>query len=178
MLQKPNQNKPNTHKIIMATKTKNHSNIRRQNFNHFLQSTDTNSVNESSLFEFDESELYNSARSISTSNSPEFRKSVIASRFQTTSSSTGVLVGDPMSLPVNVPDWSKILGEENRQNRRRNYDVDSDEDGDEDKVPPHEFLARTRIASFSVHEGVGRTLKGRDLSRVRNAIWAKTGFQD
>ncbi|CAI0453018.1 unnamed protein product [Linum tenue] len=39
-------------------------------------------------------------------------------------------------------------------------------------------MARTRIASFSVHEGVGRTLKGRDLSRVRNAIWEKTGFQD
>ncbi|CAI0540623.1 unnamed protein product [Linum tenue] len=39
-------------------------------------------------------------------------------------------------------------------------------------------MVRTRIASFSVHEGVGRTLKGRDLSRVRNAIWEKTGFQD
>ncbi|CAN1253193.1 hypothetical protein LINPERPRIM_LOCUS8253 [Linum perenne] len=46
------------------------------------------------------------------------------------------------------------------------------------RVPPHELLARTRIASFSVHEGIGRTLKGRDLSRVRNAIWEKTGFQD
>ncbi|CAK8536241.1 unnamed protein product [Lathyrus sativus] len=161
----------------MATKTKSHSNIRRPNYNHFLPSTDTNSVNESSLFEFDESELYNSARSNSISNSPEFRKSFIASRFHGTSSSTAGRVGDPMSLPVNVPDWSKILGEENRQNRRRNYD-DSDDDGDDERVPPHEFLARTRIASFSVHEGVGRTLKGRDLSRVRNAIWAKTGFQD
>jgi len=80
---------------------------------------------------------------------------------------------------VNVPDWSKILGEEYRQNRRRNYDDgDDDDDDDDEKVPPHEFLARTRMASFSVHEGVGRTLKGRDLSRVRNAIWAKTGFQD
>nr|DAD26183.1 TPA_asm: hypothetical protein HUJ06_027651 [Nelumbo nucifera] len=26
--------------------------------------------------------------------------------------------------------------------------------------------------------GEERTLKGRDLSRVRNAIWEKTGFQD
>ncbi|KAL2536810.1 hypothetical protein Fot_18201 [Forsythia ovata] len=39
-------------------------------------------------------------------------------------------------------------------------------------------MARTRMASFSVHEGIGRTLKGRDLSTVRNAIWEKTGFQD
>ena len=46
------------------------------------------------------------------------------------------------------------------------------------RLPPHEFLARTRMASFSVHEGVGRTLKGRDLSRVRNAIFEKIGFQD
>ncbi|CAL1379984.1 unnamed protein product [Linum trigynum] len=44
--------------------------------------------------------------------------------------------------------------------------------------PEFRKMARTRIASFSVHEGVGRTLKGRDLSRVRNAIWEKTGFQD
>ncbi|CAI8583707.1 unnamed protein product [Vicia faba] len=163
----------------MATKTNRHNNIRRSNYNNFLPSTYTNSINESPLFEFDESELYNSSRSNSNSNnSSEFCKSVIASRFHASSSSITGRIGDPMSLPVNVPDWSKILGEENRQNRRRNYDVDSDDDGDDEKVPPHEFLARTRIASFSVHEGVGRTLKGRDLSRVRNAIWAKTGFQD
>ncbi|KAE8692909.1 60S ribosomal protein L12-like [Hibiscus syriacus] len=50
------------------------------------------------------------------------------------------------------------------------------------RIPPHEFLAkqmaRTRIVPFSVHEGIGRTLKGRDLRRVRNAIFEKTGFQD
>ncbi|CAN4097183.1 unnamed protein product [Withania somnifera] len=47
-------------------------------------------------------------------------------------------------------------------------------------MPPHEWLAkrlgRRQISSFSVCEGVGRTLKGRDLSRVRNAILTKTGF--
>lgn len=86
------------------------------------------------------------------------------------------------SLPVNVPDWSMILKEEYK---RRSDDVDEDdveEEDEEDRVPPHEYLARqfarTRVASFSVHEGIGRTLKGRDLSRVRNAIWEKTGFQD
>ena len=155
---------------MAATTTKNHH-VRKQAY-HFLPSTNNNSVTDS-LFEFDESELYNT-----NSNSPEFHKSIRASRFHGASSSS-TTDGRVSSLPVNVPDWSKILGEEYRQNRRRNYDDgDDDDDDDDEKVPPHEFLARTRMASFSVHEGVGRTLKGRDLSRVRNAIWAKTGFQD
>lgn len=87
-------------------------------------------------------------------------------------------------MPVNIPDWSKILREDFRNSRRGVIDGDSDEDDEESegRIPPHEFLARqlarTRIVSFSVHEGVGRTLKGRDLSRVRNAIWEKTGFED
>ncbi|CAN1182147.1 hypothetical protein LINPERPRIM_LOCUS40699 [Linum perenne] len=88
------------------------------------------------------------------------------------------------SLPVNIPDWSKILKDEYRGNGRRVVDDDEDEDDEEDGggggewVPPHELLARQRIASLSVQEGIGRTLKGRDMSRVRNAIWEKTGFQD
>ncbi|KAL2944667.1 Poly [ADP-ribose] polymerase 2 [Bienertia sinuspersici] len=57
---------------------------------------------------------------------------------------------------------------------------DDDDDDDEDRLPPHEWLAkrlaRNQISSFSVCEGVGRTLKGRDLSRVRNAVLSKTGF--
>ncbi|KAL2322667.1 hypothetical protein Fmac_027046 [Flemingia macrophylla] len=58
---------------------------------------------------------------------------------------------------------------------------DEDEDDEYDtKLPPHEFiarrLARSQISSFSVFEGVGRTLKGRDLSKVRNAVLTKTGF--
>ncbi|KAB1221665.1 hypothetical protein CJ030_MR2G024026 [Morella rubra] len=145
-----------------------------------------------SAFEMDESDLYNSVRS----NSPEFRKPALGSRFTKKSSSKpsrtesvdrNVTGGTPSSLPVNIPDWSKILRDEYRDNRRGDGVDDDDVDGDVDcengvRVPPHEFLARqmarTRIASFSVHEGIGRTLKGRDLSRVRNAIWEKTGFQD
>ncbi|KAJ9178122.1 hypothetical protein P3X46_010032 [Hevea brasiliensis] len=150
-----------------------------------------------SAFELDESDVYNN--SVATrSNSPEFRKAVQSSRLNKKSTATAAArltdpgnraVGTPSSLPVNIPDWSKILKDEYRENRRREVDDDDDDDVDgEDyfdggaRVPPHEFLARqlarTRIASFSVHEGVGRTLKGRDLSRVRNAIWEKTGFQD
>jgi hypothetical protein len=73
---------------------------------------------------------------------------------------------------MNVQNWSKILGKENRKS------IENDDDGGEGKLPPHEYLAKTRMASFSVHEGIGRTLKGRDMSRVRNAILEKTGFLD
>lgn len=86
------------------------------------------------------------------------------------------------SAPVNIPDWSQILKSENC---KRMGDYDSCDDGDEDyeeKIPPHELiakqLARSQMISFSVFEGAGRTLKGRDLSRVRHAVWTRTGFLD
>ncbi|CAH9081565.1 unnamed protein product [Cuscuta epithymum] len=69
--------------------------------------------------------------------------------------------------PVKIPDWSSEIYQEGNEE-------------DEGMVPPHEYiarrLARTQIASFSMCEGIGRTLKGRDLSKVRNAILTKTGF--
>ncbi|KAK3188384.1 hypothetical protein Dsin_027945 [Dipteronia sinensis] len=103
------------------------------------------------------------------------------------------------SAPVNIPDWSKIYGNNNKNanflgssSRNGSFVVDhahchgdSDNDDDDnnnedDMVPPHEWLAkrlaRSQISSFSVCEGIGRTLKGRDLSKVRNAILTKTGF--
>lgn len=90
------------------------------------------------------------------------------------------------SLPMNIPDWSKILKEENGgvisvgEGRRRFDGEEGDEEvtGSRSVVPPHEVLWRRREASFSVQEGMGRTLKGRDLSRVRDAIWQRTGFED
>ncbi|ESQ42275.1 hypothetical protein EUTSA_v10015882mg [Eutrema salsugineum] len=138
--------------------------------------------------EFDESDLYASSGSVH-SDSPDFRRKISASGRSAKKPSNRPSASSTVaasSLPINVPDWSKILREEHRDNRRRGIE---DDDGDyEDggdwldasggRLPPHEFLARTRMASFSVHEGVGRTLKGRDLSRVRNAIFEKIGFQD
>ncbi|KEH36866.1 putative senescence regulator S40 [Medicago truncatula] len=92
-----------------------------------------------------------------------------------------VVCDDPFvkgsSAPMNIPDWSKVYGK-NSKNGGLHDDEDGDEDGD--MVPPHEWiarkLARSQISSFSVCEGMGRTLKGRDLSKVRNAILTKTGF--
>ncbi|KAL5998366.1 hypothetical protein ACLOJK_009306 [Asimina triloba] len=132
--------------------------------------------------ELEEADVWNSH-----AQQQEFKKQIPSSRISKKSTKRGAEGGDraaaaaASSLPVNIPDWSKILREERRDSRRE-YEGDSDEEGDEMWIPPHEFLAkqvaRTRIASFSVHEGIGRTLKGRDLSRVRNAIWQKTGFED
>ncbi|XWS51851.1 hypothetical protein CRYUN_Cryun11dG0017900 [Craigia yunnanensis] len=107
------------------------------------------------------------------------------------------------SAPVNIPDWSKISSKKSKKDSSMNgrwqddeddggggdgimngFGHSDDEEDDDDeynsKVPPHEFLARrlarSQISSFSVSEGVGRKLKGRDLRKVRNAVLTKTGF--
>lgn len=83
------------------------------------------------------------------------------------------------SAPVNVPDWSKIYRVDSVESF---HDSDDGVDDHElEMVPPHEYLARgygrsRRSSTNSVFEGVGRTLKGRDMSRVRDAVWSQTGF--
>ena len=113
------------------------------------------------------------------------------------SAGSGAPAPGPASVPVNIPDWSKILGAEYAGScagaRAAGWAAHDDladaftDDvvgcggiGARRWVPPHEVVqGRERAAaSFSMREGVGRTLKGRDLRRVRNAIWEKTGFQD
>lgn len=103
----------------------------------------------------------------------------------TSGSSSNMMMMHHQSAPVNVPDWSKILGvgmdrlKENNPNLFLSAAADEDEDGG-DMLPPHEYLAReqarSQMTTTSVFEGVGRTLKGRDMSRVRNAVWRQTGF--
>jgi hypothetical protein len=65
--------------------------------------------------------------------------------------------------------------------------VDDDDDfrrGDAAMLPPHEMVARASAggagpaAPFSMLEGAGRTLKGRDLRRVRDAVLRQTRFLD
>jgi hypothetical protein len=61
-------------------------------------------------------------------------------------------------------------------------DEKEDDDDEDERLPPHELVAReyarSQRTTFSVCEGQGRTLKGRDLSRVRNAVWSQMGFAD
>ncbi|KAI4388370.1 hypothetical protein MLD38_000704 [Melastoma candidum] len=72
---------------------------------------------------------------------------------------------------------------ERERDREEDEEVVGEEGGYGDcELPPHEFiakrLARSHIWSFSVFEGAGRKLKGRDLSAVRHAVLTKTGFLD
>lgn len=88
------------------------------------------------------------------------------------------------SAPVNVPDWSKILrvdSVESLHDMDNNGEFDDGGGDESEMVPPHEYLAREyarsrKMAANSVFEGVGRTLKGRDMRRVRDAVWNQTGF--
>ncbi|KAM7528175.1 hypothetical protein LguiB_031585 [Lonicera macranthoides] len=87
------------------------------------------------------------------------------------------------SAPVNIP----VLSEAMQRSRARQQfdDIDDDIDdgegeGDGQMLPPHEIVAAKQSPALanSVLEGVGRTLKGRDLRQVRNAVWRRTGFLD
>ncbi|KAI4349152.1 hypothetical protein L6164_009784 [Bauhinia variegata] len=141
--------------------------------------------------EFEEADVWNFPSNADANTVTETKKTVQSFRPGLKRGSKKVDVGGKVnpvasasSLPVNIPDWSQILKEDYKGHQRRNSDDEVDEergDGDNNqgiRIPPHEYLARTRGASFSVHEGRGRTLKGRDLRRVRNAIWKKVGFED
>ncbi|WOL15660.1 hypothetical protein Cni_G24441 [Canna indica] len=82
------------------------------------------------------------------------------------------------SLPVDVPVGPR------RTSTFKGEAVDGPDAGDRKEiVPPHEIVARTYgtespMTTFSVLEGAGRTLKGRDLRRVRDAVFRQTGFLD
>jgi hypothetical protein len=73
------------------------------------------------------------------------------------------------SLPVNIPDT--IF-------HRTDSDDFEEERDDGEVVPPHVIIGRRIVGkmAFSVCTGNGRTLKGRDLSKVRNSILRMTGF--
>ncbi|XVF25565.1 hypothetical protein REPUB_Repub13aG0222900 [Reevesia pubescens] len=80
------------------------------------------------------------------------------------------------SLPVNIPRHHGNVFHCGGEADDDFEEEDEDEEGE--IVPPHVILGR-RIAgkmAFSVCTGNGRTLKGRDLSQVRNSILRMTGF--
>ena len=85
----------------------------------------------------------------------------------------------PQSAPVRVP--SAMMNRHKKEFKLTDVvDVDDDEEGE--MLPPHEMVARSlaqsSLLSCSVLEGAGRTLKGRDLRQVRNAVFRRTGFID
>ncbi|KAJ4745501.1 hypothetical protein LUZ62_079906 [Rhynchospora pubera] len=84
------------------------------------------------------------------------------------------------SAPVNVPDWTRFRQEEPVEpvNESENEWGSTNNGENGEWIPPHVYLARAHAngVASSVFEGVGRTLKGRDMSRVRDAVWNQTGF--
>ncbi|KAJ4849980.1 hypothetical protein Tsubulata_004875 [Turnera subulata] len=78
----------------------------------------------------------------------------------------------PRSVPVEIP--SNVF--QFADFEHDDFEGEFDED---DLVPPHVIVGR-RIYSgkmaFSICTGNGRTLKGRDLSEVRNSILRMSGF--
>ncbi|KAF0891886.1 hypothetical protein E2562_011281 [Oryza meyeriana var. granulata] len=84
----------------------------------------------------------------------------------------------PVKVPIRPP----------RKQEMVQWDELDDDDflrnGDAAMLPPHEMVVRASAggagpaAPFSMLEGAGRTLKGRDLRRVRDAVLRQTGFLD
>ncbi|KAL6563679.1 hypothetical protein OROGR_002638 [Orobanche gracilis] len=84
----------------------------------------------------------------------------------------------PQSAPVSIP----VMPEALARRARELEDIVSEDEEENNGVilPPHEVVAsrNSPMLACSVLEGAGRTLKGRDLRQVRNAIWRRTGFLD
>ncbi|XP_042478028.1 uncharacterized protein LOC122059359 [Macadamia integrifolia] len=134
----------------------------------------------------------------SVSSTPTLKRFPTASRMipRANNSSHEAKLIQKSSAPVNIPDWSKIYGKNPTKGSDGGYSygygggyilsggldriVGDDDEDEEDLIPPHEWISKklwmSQISSFSVCEGVGRTLKGRDLSKVRNAVLTRTGF--
>lgn len=108
------------------------------------------------------------------------------------------------STPLSIHDRSKIYGTScsetynnscfwldaadsntDRGFTRNRWNSDIEEEDHDDgemegstviRIPPHIWIAKKIRPSSSVCEGAGRTLKGRDLLSVRNAVLTRTGF--
>ncbi|OVA18931.1 Senescence regulator S40 [Macleaya cordata] len=77
-------------------------------------------------------------------------------------------------VPVRIPARNSCFNRPESDEEEK-----EEEDNTEGMVPPHLMVNRRRVGGkmeFSVCTGNGRTLKGRDLSQVRNSILRMTGF--
>ncbi|KAF2577990.1 hypothetical protein F2Q68_00002997, partial [Brassica cretica] len=85
----------------------------------------------------------------------------------------------PQSAPLQVP---LAMRSRHKKEFKLTDAVVEEEEDEGERLPPHEIVARSlaqsSLLSCSVLEGAGRTLKGRDLRQVRNAVFRRTGFID
>ncbi|WMV14219.1 hypothetical protein MTR67_007604 [Solanum verrucosum] len=112
-------------------------------------------------------------------------KMIPRAKIATISNNESTHVPKQSSTPINISDRSKIYKKKSSSTFMKNGSysgsVEEDEDYDDIRMlPPHEYLAkrvsRSQIDPPSMCEGFERTLKGRDLIRMRNAILIKTEF--
>ncbi|URE16055.1 DUF584 domain containing protein [Musa troglodytarum] len=82
------------------------------------------------------------------------------------------------SDPIKIPSKSAYARRRRTSNNDDSGGGEDDDDDDGCRIPPHVIIGRRAAdrMAFSVCVGKGRTLKGRDLSRVRNSILQMTGF--
>lgn len=138
--------------------------------------------------EFDEEEVWATVME-KKDDSPETRKqkdASFSSHFSPTHkpSSSAPAGQGWLSAPVNIPKCSQTYKRHSSLNAcvegGGSVASEDEEDEEEEMFPPHELLARkmarNKISSSSVCEGAGRTLKGRDQRKVRDAVFSKTGF--
>ncbi|KVH97087.1 uncharacterized protein LOC112523452 [Cynara cardunculus var. scolymus] len=81
-----------------------------------------------------------------------------------------------VSVPMSIPE--EFSGSSWIRQYLEAHSKDDDDGKGEERVPPHVVVDR-RVAgkaAFSLCSGNGRTLKGRDLSEVRDSILRMTGF--
>ncbi|KAG8055570.1 hypothetical protein GUJ93_ZPchr0001g31538 [Zizania palustris] len=78
----------------------------------------------------------------------------------------------PFTDPIDIPTGSGAARRAEAAGATEDAEADY---GGAEVVPPHVLLARRR-AAFSMCSGQGRTLKGRDLRRVRDSVLRMTGF--
>ncbi|WOL04936.1 hypothetical protein Cni_G13659 [Canna indica] len=136
--------------------------------------------------DFEEEEIWATVGDVNESSKSETSKdschtfsaaAAAASRkvFKANAEASGRALGQ--STPIIIPRQGQTFGANG--NEESTYGDTDDEDGIK-MAPPHTWLAkkmaRSQTSCFSVCEGAGRTLKGRDLRKVRNAVLARTGF--
>lgn len=144
------------------------------------------------VFEFDEADLWSAVEAARRWPSARAPKKAAEATRRGPAKAAEAARRAPASMPVSIPDWTGIA-RGRRDSDEEEEEVESEGDGDDDVeeeerkwVPPHVYLARqverrrrrSGVVSCSVEEGSGRALKGRELWRVRDAIWEKIGFQD
>ncbi|XP_002519536.2 uncharacterized protein LOC8284529 [Ricinus communis] len=118
-------------------------------------------VSHGNLFEFDEADVWssnsnnnnNNSRAVSQSEAKKMLPRKGGGRNNMVVTKTPVTCAS--SLPVNIPDWSKIYRVDHRGQSNNLDDQDSDydilnhdDDAYDGRVPPHEYLARRGAAFF------------------------------